>query len=198
MNKEAKKQRDARGKDKQRAKFSGAFTPTFELTETMFLKLKEAPPNLFYDVSRTIAWLQKDQDLFMFVLAVGLGKVLARARFRAVQGPTGSKNNRAIQPTLSALRFAKAKAFSRIVERLDSQIVGDKPLGDCFRGDLLRAAVESETKAGQLTADAALFRQLAALIGAKSVRAFVDRGKVIALLTSTYSEDATTDMDLLQ
>lgn len=85
-----------------------------------------------------------------------------------------------------AARSEKVKAFDRIVEMLDHHIVNGKPLGDCRRSDLLRAAMENVSKAEDLTVQATLYRQLASMIGDGTVREYRDRAGVVALLTTTF------------
>lgn len=83
-------------------------------------------------------------------------------------------------------RDQKVKAFNRIVEMLDHHDVNGKPLGDCRRGDLLRAATENLSQADDLTVQAALYKQLAGMIGDGTVREYHDRAGVVALLTTTF------------
>lgn len=83
----------------------------------------------------------------------------------------------------------KAKSFDRIVEMLDLKMVGNKLLGDCTKADLIRAAVDAESKAGELTLEAGFYRLLANLVGPKgTVREASDRGKIVALLTHTFQD----------
>lgn len=86
---------------------------------------------------------------------------------------------------------AKAESFDRVVEMLDHTRVGNKLLGDCTKADLLRAAVELQEQAGEATLYAALYRDLAAIVGnTGTVREASDRGKIVALLTTTHKEPA--------
>lgn len=87
-------------------------------------------------------------------------------------------------------RSAKVKAFDRIVEMLDHHSVNGKPLGDCRRADLLRAATENLSRADDLTVHAALYKQLASMIGDGTVREYRDRAGVVALLTTTFEAAA--------
>lgn len=84
-------------------------------------------------------------------------------------------------------RRAKIEAFDRIVEMLDHHKVNGKALGDCRRGDLLRAATENVSRADELTVNAALYRQLASMVGDGTVREYRDRAGVVALLTTTFA-----------
>lgn len=84
----------------------------------------------------------------------------------------------------------KAAAFDRIVESLDHLRVDGKVLGDCCRSDLLKAAAKLERAAGEITVHAALYRQIAKIIGSGTVREASDRGKIVALLTTTFKEAA--------
>ena len=85
----------------------------------------------------------------------------------------------------------KARSFERIILALDAVTVGGKLLGDCTGGDLLREAARLEAGAGHLTAQAVFHRELAAIVGkTTTVREANDRGKVLALLSTTYKEEA--------
>jgi hypothetical protein len=84
----------------------------------------------------------------------------------------------------------KARSFERIILTLDAMTVGSKLLGDCTGGDLLREAARLEAGAGHLTAQAVFYRELAAIVGkTTTVREANDRGKVLALLSTTYKEE---------
>ena len=85
-------------------------------------------------------------------------------------------------------RAEKVKAFDRIVELLDHHDVNGKPLGDCRRADLLRAATANVMRAEELSVNAALYKQLAGMVGDGTVREYRDRAGVVALLTTTFGE----------
>lgn len=88
--------------------------------------------------------------------------------------------------------IAKAEQFSRIVEMLDAHRVGDKQLGDCTKGDLLRAAADAEAMAGEATMNAQFYRLMAGLLPEHgvTVRQANNRKEVVALLTLTFSEES--------
>ena len=76
------------------------------------------------------------------------------------------------------------------MELLDHHKVNGKALGDCRRADLLRAATENLSSADDLTVQAALYKQLASMIGDGTVREYRDRAGVVALLTTTFEPAA--------
>lgn len=85
----------------------------------------------------------------------------------------------------------KAKAFDRLIERLDHQYVGGKLLGDCTRADLLRAAQNASQGESSLNLDRTLYTELAALLkGDETVREARQRGEVRKLLENRYGADA--------
>jgi hypothetical protein len=88
------------------------------------------------------------------------------------------------------VRSEKVNAFDRIIEMLDHHNVNGKPLGDCRRADLLRAATENLSRADDLTVNAALYKQLANMIGNGTVREYRDRAGIVALLTTTFEPAA--------
>ena len=105
--------------------------------------------------------------------------------WEAAQKAKDEKRSR-LSRALHEARREKVKAFDRIVELLDHHKVNGKALGDCRRGDLLRAATENLSRADDLTVHAALYKQLAGMIGDGTVREYRDRAGVVALLTTTF------------
>jgi len=87
-----------------------------------------------------------------------------------------------------SVALTKIAAFDRIVEMLDHQKVGDKMLGDCRKSDLLREAVRLDTISDEAKLRASFYRQLAKMIGDKTVRGAQDRGGIVALLTHTFQD----------
>lgn len=84
----------------------------------------------------------------------------------------------------------KIAAFDRMVMALDALRVGNKSLGDCTGGDLLREAARLEALANQVTAQSVFYRQLAAIVGkVATVREASDRAGIVGLLTSRYREE---------
>lgn len=85
-----------------------------------------------------------------------------------------------------------SKQFSRIVEMLDAHQVDGKMLGDCTKGDLLRAAAAAEAVAGEATMHAEFYRLMAGMLPEHgvTVRQANNRKEIVALLTTTFKEPA--------
>jgi len=83
---------------------------------------------------------------------------------------------------------AKSVSFDRIVEMLDHYDVEGKLLGDCTRSDLLRAAALAQGHAGEWAMRASFYKELASIIGKGTVREAANRGQIVGLLTTTFSE----------
>lgn len=118
-----------------------------------------------------------------------LRRVAGVVRTGYATSATYERMNARHNAVVNASRRQKERAFDRIVEMLDHKLVGDKKLGDCRRTDLLRAAALLEQEAGEMTLDAALYRQLVGVIGDGTVRAAAGLGKIQGLLTSRWGED---------
>ena len=89
------------------------------------------------------------------------------------------------------LNAEKAASFDRMVLALDAIQVGNKLLGDCTGGDLLREAVRLEEFAKEATAQSVFYRQLASIVGkTATVREAGDRAGIVGLITSQYKETA--------
>lgn len=84
----------------------------------------------------------------------------------------------------------KAKAFDKIIERLDYQWVGGKLLRDCTRADLLRAGQNNAGSENKLSINRTLYIELAAFLkGSETVSEARVRGEVRKLLEHHYVEE---------
>lgn len=140
-----------------------------------------------------------DERLQDEVILIGLRASISIWSYSPSSGTSTELSTIRSRTDKSAASSAKANAekkaalafVRRLVEMLDQRIVGDKKLGDCTRADLLREVHRIETEIGELTADAALYRTLAGMIGNKTVREYDDRAGVIGLLTHRWGDDTT-------
>lgn len=163
------------------------------ISSNLYARLKEAgrisvflqpPPEVLTWVSRLPA-SERDE-----IVLIGLSVAIRQTRSML---KTGGVNARARANTAKTeknrVRIGKARAFDRVVEKLDHERVGDKLLGDCTKADLLRAAVSAEQIAGQMTINAAFYRLMADLVPqGQTVRQSNKRGDIVALLTTTFKE----------
>lgn len=116
-------------------------------------------------------------------------KILRSLRWRCID-ERRDREEREEQNLLDA-NERKVAAFDRMVMALDALRVGNKVLGDCTGGDLLREAARLEALANQVTAQSVFYRQLAAIVGkAATVREASDRAGIVGLLTSRYKEES--------
>lgn len=147
--------------------------------------------NVFSQPSEALlTWISRlPPDLRAEILLLGLNKAISVARSlnshhtrrgRSIAIAKGLATNK--------LRREKVLALDRIVELLDHHDVNGKLFGDCTRPDLLRAAAAAQEQAGELTAWAGIYRAVAGMLGTETVRAFKQRGKIVALLTTTFKE----------
>ena len=86
----------------------------------------------------------------------------------------------------------KAVAFDHIVSQMDDMLVYGKPLSDCTKSDLLKAASQSDVAANKSTFNGVFYRQLAGILeNGETVRESNHRNEIVALLSHTYpKEDA--------
>lgn len=184
---------DARQKDIV-AKFETAFGIREDISDSLNIEIVKATETYTFRLrQRGLDWArQLPDDLLDEIIGHGLKSVVALAKTRAKYGKNGLAHDRARSKKTTERAQAnrtKAKLLDRVVEALDTRRVGDKQLGDATRADLLREAYRLDEVAAEATLDGALYRELAALIGDQTVRAFAGRGQVVALLTSRWKEE---------
>lgn len=137
------------------------------------------------------SWVLKlPEPLKNEIVLIGLSAVLRKAKFQARFGKTGIRKQRNIAKVYGRVKAEKARSFDRIVEMLDHLDVNGKVLGDCTRADLLRAAVRLEEQSEDAKVRAAMYRELAKIVGNQTVREASNRGQIVALLTTTFQEAA--------
>ena len=126
------------------------------------------------------------------VTAYGLWAIIARISQGAVSErtlETYSARQKRFNDQRDNTRRAQVKIAKKVIEYLDTRLINGKLLGDCRRADLLREAAMMEAEANEATLDATLYRQLASIIGDRTVREYNDRAGVVALLESRWSPE---------
>lgn len=181
------------GNKKVIERYAGCYRAPFEVSEGLRAHVKVAVSvGVFRQNEAALtAWFNSQPEPIKSEIALyGMSQVLIRVKARDLKGPA---------PALAASRHdkkvatrvrEKAKAFDRIVELLDHLDVNGKVLGDCTRADLLRAAVQLDQQSEDAKVRAAMYRELAAIVGNKTVREASNRGQIVALLTTTFKEAA--------
>lgn len=137
------------------------------------------------------------QRLIDFLICEGIARQAQKVFYASkkltpdqkAKGKIAVEKTRIIAQAAYGVVQTKLKAFDRIVEMLDLMEVEGKSLGDCTRGDLLRAAVRAEEAAGEKLLHASFYRELAGMVGNGTVREAQDRGGIVALLTTTFQQD---------
>jgi len=86
----------------------------------------------------------------------------------------------------------KAAFLDRVTEALYHKQVNGKPLKDCYRADFLRQAAENDARGEELRVESEMYRAIAKMLpdGKTTVQEARSRGEIIALLTTTYKENA--------
>lgn len=142
------------------------------------------------DRAQIVAWAKKQPAAIQDdILYFGVAAMVSRCRSRMKYGPRGVRTMNLRRSAKHSVRVQKARSFDRIVGLLDAMYVGNKLLGDCTATDLKRAAVDAQRLAGEWDVKAGFYRELAGMIGNATVREAMDRGKVVALLTTTFKQD---------
>lgn len=145
-----------------------------------------------------LGWCNRlDKHLKDELLLHGLARILGRMRLKPTAGTAASLLADIARHTARTNSGAqkireKARQFGRIVEMLDAHMVDGQLLGDCTKGDLLRAASAAEAVAGEATMNAQFYRLLAGMLPEHgvTVRQANNRKEVVALLTATFREAA--------
>jgi hypothetical protein len=172
-------------------KYRDRTTTDHSISEDLYKKLDEAASiGIFRQNKKAVVrWCKSQPDILDEIIFRGIVFLVGQAAQRAKYGPKGLLSKRAKTRRCAASRTAKAQMLDRIVELLDHMQVGEKMLGDCTSRDLLRAAVESDNDAKEATLQGTFYRQLAAMLEPNdTVRTAAGRGKIVALLTTTFKE----------